>query len=388
MKKFSKHILYVNPTAIHGGAEEVLLHFMEVSQDLGYYPILVVPHEGWLTQQCRIRNIPCELLPSLPNTFTTDFWQQQFRPWLLNGFAIAQLVRKWNAVMVHSNTPRTAYHGGLGARFAKVKAITHVHDIVNIPYSSSMKARLLHTLTDWTIVPSNAVAEALIDVAPQFQSRIQTLYNGWDISIYQNVVSANLQALFNIPEDALVIGSVSAMTPWKGQDILIDAFCVIYNQNPQSRLIIVGSSQGSLQQDLYEQQLHQQVHEAGLQNVVIFTGWREDVWSLIKSFDIFVHVPTKPDPLPTVVLHACALGSTIVASSIGGIPEMIIDDVTGVLVPPSNAKVLSDELLTLSDHADKRLKMKQSSQQYFLDKFSRQIMRNNLGKIYSKVLKF
>jgi len=379
-------VLYVNPTSIHGGAEEVLLHHMTVAQELGYQPVLVVPASGWLTDRCRTEGIPCELLPSLPDAVTSDHWSYQLRPWPLNAIAIAQFVRKWSAVLVHSNTPRTAYHGGLGARLSGVKAVTHVHDIVQLPYAVRPKAWLLFQLTDWTLVVSQAVERAVINYAPKFRSCIQTLYNGWDLSLYHHVLAADIRTLFQVPHTSVIIGTVAAMTPWKGQDVLIEAFRLLRMQVPYVHLIIVGGSQGGKRQSAYEAQLHQQVIDAGLGDAVTFTGWREDVWAWMKSFDIFVHVPIAPDPLPTALLHACALGSTIVASAIGGIPEIVLDGKSGLLISPNDAHALCTALTRLVANPEYRAELGRQATDHFSRRFSRQQMKEGIAFVYQQCL--
>ncbi len=382
----NKPIVYVNPTAVHGGAEEALLHIMTIAKELGYQPVLVVPEQGWLTDRCRVEEIPCEILPSLPNTITTDHWFYQLAPWPLNAIAIAKFVRKWSAVIVHSNTPRAAYHGGLGARLSGAKAVTHVHDIVQLPYAVSLKAHLLCHLSDRTLVPSQAVEKVILCHAPQFRSRMQVIYNGWDIALYDQIQTANVHTLFKIPPAVIVIGTVAAMTPWKGQDILIKAFYLLRLQIPNVHLVIVGGSQGAKRQSVYESQLHQQVIDAGLSDVVTFTGWREDVWALMKSFDIFVHVPTAPDPLPTALLHACALGCTVVGSDIGGIPEIIGDGTSGILVPPVDEHALCMALIRLCADPEYRRELGQQAVRHFQQHFSRQQMKEGIAVAYQQCL--
>jgi glycosyltransferase involved in cell wall biosynthesis len=379
-------VLYVNPTAIHGGAEEVLLRIMSYARELGYRPVLVVPSAGWLTSECAQLGIPCELLPTLPDTMASETWQEQFGPWIPNALAISRLARKWRVVVVHSNTPRASYHGGLGARLAGVAAVTHVHDIVSLPYRSPIKGRLLSALADRTLVVSRAVEDAVTGFAPRLRSRIQTLYNGWDVASYAGVQPADLRALFGVPADAVVVGTVAALTPWKGQDILIDAFRHLRERVAAAHLVIVGGTQGGKAQAAYEVELHRRVAEYGLGDAVTFTGWREDVWALIRAFDIFAHVPTQPDPLPTSVLHACALSRAVVASHIGGVPEIVLDGVGGVLVPAGDAAALARALEELAADPRRRAALGQQAYEHFVARFSRQQMVDGLGQIYSQCI--
>lgn len=381
-------ILYVDPTAVHGGAEEVLVGFMDCAVELGYQPVLAVPGEGWLTDRCRDRAIPYEVVEGMPDATTSERWSQQLGPWLSTARKITQLVHKWRPIIVHSNSPRVSYHGGLGARMAgSCATVTHIHDIYGTPFASPRKTRLLSYLADWLVTPSHAVEQAIVAYAPQLASRIQTVYNGWDMNIYAGVTPANAQRDFGAPQDALVVGCAAAMTPWKGQDILIEAFSTIQRDEPRAHLVIAGGVYGANREhEEHLRQLRQQVATLGLERCVTFTGWREDVWSLMRAFDVFVHAPTKPDPLPTALIHASALGCAIVASNIGGIPEIVMDGSGGLLVPAGDSRSLAVAITSLLRDAERRRSYGQGAHAHFLHRFSHRQMREGLTAAYESSL--
>lgn len=381
-------ILYVDPTAVHGGAEEVLVGFMDCAVDLGYQPVLAVPSEGWLTDRCRERDIPYEIVDGMPDATTSERWSQQLGPWLSTARKIAHLVHKWKPAIVHSNSPRVSYHGGLGARMAgHCATITHTHDMFGTPFESPRKARLLSYLADRFLVPSHAVERYVCDHAPQLAPRIQTLYNGWDMSRYNGVQPANLQREFGVPEGALVIGNAASMTPMKGQDVLIEAFSSLQADIPRAHLVIAGGVYGGNREHAeHLRRLRVQVAALGIERRVTFTGWREDIWSLMRSFDVFVHVPTMADSLPTAVIHASALGDAIVASRIGGIPEIVRDGEGGVLVPPGDAASLAHVLKLLLADPVRRGSYGQRAHAHFLERFSRRQMLDGLRTAYESAL--
>ncbi len=381
-------ILYVDPTAIHGGAEEVLVGFMECAVELGYQPVLAVPGEGWLTDRCRDRGIPYEVVVGMPDATTSERWSQQMGPWLATARKLAGLVHKWQPVIVHSNSPRVSYHGGLGARMAgHCATVTHTHDMFGTPFESPRKVRLLSYLADWFLTPSRAVEQHILEHAPRLAPRIQTVYNGWDMDVYAHVTPADLHAAFGVPRDALVIGTAAAMTPWKGQDVLIAAFASVLHDWPQAHLVIAGGVYGgNREHEAHARRLRQQVATLGLERRVTFTGWREDVWSLMRSFDVFAHVPTMVDPLPTAVIHATALGGAIVASRIGGIPEIVADGASGLLVPPGDGAALAGALSALLADPARRAAYGHAAQARFRERFSHRQMREGLGVAYERAL--
>ena len=135
-----KTILYVNPTAIHGGAEEARLGIMRAAKNLGIYRFWLFQEPGGLTQKCEERSIAYEVLPTLPETIETEDWVAQIKTLPANALAILRLIKQHRAVLVHSNTPRASYHAGLAARIAGVHTVTHCHDIVGSPFLFQFKS--------------------------------------------------------------------------------------------------------------------------------------------------------------------------------------------------------------------------------------------------------
>jgi len=378
-------ILYVNSTAIHGGAEEALLHLVRAAAQLGHRPVLATPGDGWLPEAARASGAVTEFVSVLPEAMTTDSALAQWGPWLPSALAVARVARRHGAAIVHSNTPRTAYHGGLAARLSGARAITHCYDILGLPYASAPKAWLLDRLSDWTLTVSDAVASALVAHAPRLSGRMSTLYHGFDAARVAGSPAADLTALFGVPKDARVIVHASAMTPWKGQDVLVEAFRTVAAARADAHLVLVGGSQGSGRQDRFEETLRARVASAGLGKRVTFTGWREDWCAILAAAEIFVHAPTGPDPLPLVVLHAAALGRAIVAGRTGGIPEILGDPPAGLWVPTGDAPAMAASIeALLADPARGRALGARARERAGL--FSIERMTTALAGVYDRLL--
>lgn len=379
-------ILYVNPTAIHGGAEESLLVMMNAIRDQAIEPVLIVPNQGWLTQRCSEIGIPFEVLYGLPNPLAINTFSSQARIWIPNALAIARFARRHRAVLIHANTPRTAYQAGLGARLARLPCIVHVHDADPefLPYSKLRHRLVLTLLSDHFIAVSAATAEVLRTLLPGLHPRISVVYNGMPKQFYEDACQTDIRAELRLPSDTLLIGSISALSPWKGQDVLIRAFPAVHTRFPQARLLIVGGSQGAASQEQFAAYLRTLVAELGLNDVVHFTGWREDVVSIMRALDLFVHAPTRLDPLPTVVIHACAVGCLIVAARIGGIPEIVEDGISGLLVPPRDSAALSVAIIQALANRERLAPMRHNARQRFLQRFSVPQMIDGLLEVYKR----
>lgn len=151
---------------------------------------------------------------------------------------------------------------------------------------------------------------------------------------------AAARAALGLPEAALVIGCIGRLVALKNHRLLLDLVPALRRQHPALRVVIVGD--GELAAPLQEQ-----VRSLGIADAVILAGPRSDVDSLLPAFDIFA-LPSLTEGLSIALLEACASGLAIVATAVGGNPEIVRDGETGLLVAPADAEALRDALLRLA----------------------------------------
>ncbi len=374
-------ILYINQTSIHGGAEEILLHVMTGIIGKGHNPFLIVPSTGWLTDKCTTAGIPYKLVPTIP-THTTRNAAEQSRNVFLNNLSLSGITKQLRADVIHVNSPRLAYHAGLAAIMTRRPLIVHVHDIVDSPYLSCLKSIYLSIVSSATIPVSDAVKDVVC--SEHSQPDTTRIYNGVDLSIYHNINCKDVRPSYGINEEDLLIGSISAMTPWKGQDTLIQAFPEVLKEFPHAKLLIGGGARNHPEERKHENTLKQMCRQLIPEDKVVFTGWTEKAVEIIKSVDIFVHTPTRPDPFPTVIIHAMSLGKAIIASKTGGIPEMTCESEGAVLVEPGNATALSRAMLELSRDAKRRNAIAESALSLSF-RFNKQRMVDEVIGVYNRL---
>ena len=160
-------------------------------------------------------------------------------------------------------------------------------------------------------------------------SHVVTVYEGIDLHRVQAEPAANIHAEFWLPKQAPIVGAVAALTQEKGHEYLIEAAALVVREVPDARFVILG--EGELRPAL-----ERQVKELHLDKHVVLPGFRADILSFIKSFDLFV-MSSLFEGLGTSLLDAMALSKATVASDTGGIPEVVSHGETGLLVPPRDA---------------------------------------------------
>jgi glycosyltransferase involved in cell wall biosynthesis len=205
---------------------------------------------------------------------------------------------------------------------------------------------LLRKLTpkmDHLIAVSTAIERKLVDEG-RFGAPVTLIYNGVDLQRYdEQQPCCTLREEYGLPAEGPLVGVVARLEPEKGHPTLIDAWPRVLEAFPTATLLIVG--EGSRREALEEQ-----ARELGVPANVVFTGRRDDVPAVTAALDVAV-LPSYREAQGLSILEAMALSRPVVASNVGGIPEMITDGVTGLLVPSHDAVSLGNAIVRLlRDH--------------------------------------
>jgi glycosyltransferase involved in cell wall biosynthesis len=188
------------------------------------------------------------------------------------------------------------------------------------------------------ITASAAIAEMLHEDGIE-RDRITTIHEGVDIERVQQLPPANIHEEYWLPVGVPVVGNIAALVPHKGQKYLVDAAVLLRRQIPDAHVIILG--EGELRAAL-----ERQVKELHLEKHVLLPGFRGDVLALLKAFDVFV-MSSVTEGLGTSLLDAMAAARPIVATRAGGIPEVVVNGETGLLVPARDARQLANAIARL-----------------------------------------
>jgi glycosyltransferase involved in cell wall biosynthesis len=206
--------------------------------------------------------------------------------------------------------------------------------------------------------------------------RIAVVHDGVNVSYIDRQPVADVRAAFWLPHGAPVIGNVAALAHHKGQRHLIDAMALLVGRQPDARLIIVG--EGELRGALEEQ-----VKVLGLDRHVTLAGFREDVLSLMKSLDLFV-MSSVTEGFGSAILEAMTCGRAVVGTRAGGIPEVVDDGVTGLLVAARQPEALAEAMGRLLTDADRRASMGRAGRARVLSAFSVDALVGGIIAVYER----
>lgn len=264
--------------------------------------------------------------------------------------------------------------GGAGHRRPYVVSTVHSSRIRSTEDREHLRDLTSHM--DQLIAVSKAIERKLVE-EERVQTPVRLIYNGVDLSRYDHQQPCcTLPEEFGMEPGSQIVGVVARLEPEKGHPTLLEAWPTVLREVPDAYLLIVG--EGSRRETL-----EAQARELRIAHRVVFTGRRDDVPAVTAALDVAV-LPSYREAQGLSILEAMALSRPVVASNVGGIPEMITDGVTGLLVPPHDADALAGSIVRLlRDHpyADT---LGRAGHDQVHDRFCIQLMVNAVQDIYEE----
>jgi glycosyltransferase involved in cell wall biosynthesis len=267
------------------------------------------------------------------------------------------LLRKEKFDIVHARTSKAGFLGRLAAKLVGVPIIIYTpHGHVFFGYFSTLKTkifilleRIASPLADKIVALTNGEKEDYISYKIASERKLATICSGTDLNKFKELSldeKLRTKKELRIPENSLVVGTVGRLVPVKGPEFLIEASKIIISKYPDTYFLFAGD--GELRQSL-----EMKARQMGVNKNIIFLGWRDDVPKIISIFDIFV-LPSLNEGMGRVLVEAMALHKPIVASRIGGIPDLVSHSKNGFLVPPKNTMELAKYIMVLLEDRRKR----------------------------------
>jgi glycosyltransferase involved in cell wall biosynthesis len=234
-------------------------------------------------------------------------------------------------------------------------------------------SRWKYSQVDCFIASTRVVAERLAQDGIR-RDRIVVVNEGVDVERIERLSPARVHAEFYLPTQAPGVGNVAALVPHKGHQHLIEAAALVVRAVPDVRFVIVGDGE-------MRESLEQQIHHHHLERHVFLAGFRPDAVELTKAFDLFV-MSSLTEGMCTPLVDAMAAGRAVVATAVGGIPEVVVDGVTGVLVPPRNPQRFAHEVIRLLNDGSLRSRMGAAAARLARERFTVEQMVAGTAAVY------
>ncbi|MBI4056167.1 MAG: glycosyltransferase [Elusimicrobia bacterium] len=322
------------------GGERQVLYLAEYLRRQGHENIIVC-REGYpLHKEAVSKNFKTLCLP---------FWMEwdPFSAWKLR-----RVIQKNPHAIAHAHTGHAAALAFLATR--GTNALRVVHRRVDFSVSNFLSLRYKYLSADRVITVSKAIQKILLQQIPTTcrasvvhdgfpYEKIKMVYSGIDSlaapTKRRNLFRQNLAKEFHLHPDWVWIGNLAALVPHKNQKTLIEALPSVLQKIPQTHLLLAGEGP-----DLKE--LIQLRKKLGLENHIHFLGFQKNPFDILKCLDVFV-IPSWGEGMGSVLLEAMAAQIPIVGTTAGGIPEVVLHNHTGLLVPPREPLSLSRAILEM-----------------------------------------
>jgi glycosyltransferase involved in cell wall biosynthesis len=287
--------------------------------------------------------------------------------------------------VVHTHLGNADLLGGVAARSLRMPALSTIHasdwrTAGDDGAADYVKTRLMalarRRCTARVIAVSEGARRSYIEGGWDVPEHVVTVYNGL-ARAQQPGAGRAVRAELGVDEGDLLVVTVSALRPEKAHDVTLAAIAALRERFPSLRLVIVGDGPARAEVERAA---------APLGDAVVFAGYRSDVMAVLDAADVLVN-PSRTDAFPTALLEAMAAGVPVVATDVGGMPEIVDQGQTGVLIEaPPHPRRLAEALVPLLDDRDLRLALGERARQRFSERFAADRWAERLHAVYEDVV--
>ncbi len=358
--------------------EVFLIHGFTLESNMGPKENEAVQHD---LAMARDKGVRISVIPSLVRrlSFTND---------ILAFISIYRLIKRIKPHIVHTHTSKAGVLGRLAAYLAGVPIIIHTpHGHVFHSYYGLILTNIFvfaekisSFTTDMIVALTEKEKDEHMEKGIASTKKYTIIHSGVKLDYFANMridIKARKKEL-EIPPGYNVVGTIGRLVPIKGYKYLISAAKKIVEEVDKTVFVIVGDGYLKLELEKYAEAL-------GVRKNIIFTGWRADSSDILYLFDIFV-LPSLNEGMGRVIIEAMALGKPVVASSVGGILDLIKDSKNGILVPPRNSDALGNAILQLIRNKDLAEELGNNGKAMVYPEFDISVMLKKIENLYESLL--
>ncbi|HEX8751303.1 MAG TPA: glycosyltransferase family 4 protein [Nitrospira sp.] len=371
----ARRILYIHGIDSIGGAERDLLAMLNRLNRAEWEPHVACPSGGPLHGLVSGASIAHHSLVLSP-------WRKWFSPFVrwLGVNNLRTLLKQLQPALIHVNDIWWVPHTIRAVRNftpRRIPIVAHVRQEIE----PEKVSRYYLDQADAVIAISKQVEQALIAGGVAARS-VRTIYSGLDLSNVHRSGSDYQEARFKLglSPDAVLLGTVANLFPRKGYDVMLRALPMILKDEPSTQYMILGTGERE-----YEQTLRELSKELGIAHCVHFYGFQDPVRPFLEAMDLYVH-PARMEGFGIAVIEAMAAGKAVVATRIGGLPEVVDDGQTGLLVASDSPEALSTAVVSLLRNKIRRQEMGERGLKLVCERFDLKVSVGAMEQLYRHVL--
>ncbi len=368
-KGVAEKVLYISYSLDIGGLEVFLLELSKGLDRRKFSPVVCsLSPGGELRTEFARHDIPVHDVPKKSGVDLSVAWR------------LARLCRANGIRIIHTHNYSTWLYGVLSRLFGSGVRVVHTeHSCVDkTKYRRLLAERALSYGTNSLVAVSEAVGGFLRDRVKVGCRDFAVIPNGVDLNHFQRPVDIlKKRRSLNIPPGHSVIGIVARLAPVKNHKMLLSAFAVVAQKSSDTTLMIVGDGELRAELEGFSKGL-------GISNV-LFLGARRDIAELLRVMDVFV-LCSKSEGHPVTLLEAMASGRAVVATSVGGVKEVVRHGQNGLLVEPEDVKGLAGAIASIIEAPEFAHFLGSNAMKDVVEKYSAKAMIKRYEEVYSRIL--
>lgn len=294
--------------------------------------------------------------------------------------ALAKALRGARPDLVHTNTLKAHMLGCVAARFLGLPLVWHVRDILEPGGALTWLGRAGRFARPRVIAISQAVRDQFEGCALD----IEIIYNGIPLDRFTPAeADPALREQLGLAPGARAISVVGRLTPWKGHRTILQALPGILEAHPAAVLLVVGEV--AFWETDYLGELQTYAEQLGVAHAVRWLGFRDDVPRILALSDVFA-LPSENEPFGRAIIEAMAVGRPVVATRSGGVPEIVREGETGLLVEPGSAEQLGEAIVRLLSDESLAIRLGQAGLLRAREAYDARRVASMVQALYDRIL--
>ncbi|MBI5189863.1 MAG: glycosyltransferase [Nitrospirae bacterium] len=359
-----------------GGGQRSLYLLVKHIDKSRFKPVVAVPETGDLSRALEALGVRTVVMPFPRIRGIAGILRYRRRADMLAG-----LIKDEGVQIVHTDSVRETFYAASACRATGARLVWHIRD--DLP--GAPLPRLMVRVADRLLVPRcDTVVLASAAMGARFgagsSAKFRVVHNGVELEGFGGPRSGALRSELGIGPDVFVVAEVAAITPRKGQDLLIRAAAHVKEAGVPMHVVLAGQDDGG-----HVETLRALADGLGMTESVHFLGDREDVPEILGGSDALA-LPSRREAMPRSVIEAMAAGLPVVASDAGGAREAVVEGVTGYIVPCDDYRALADRLMRLAANPELRSGMGERGRQRAMEMFDVAVKTREIEAIYEGLL--
>ncbi len=347
----------------------------------GVATAVALQRAGPVSESLRARGVPVHIVPELIETLDRDPAGRPSLPSVVPNLfglgpgvqALRRIARDHGASLVYSHGSWPNHLAAEATRARRGHALGAVWHLHVAPSASNLIAARVMARRG-RVRAIIGVSRAVLEPYARLGPPAEVIPNGVDLEACGRAAAAPLlRARLGLPAQAFVFGYAGRLVAAKGIDAMVEAAISVLRRREAAHFVLLGGNSAASRRNRLGEVRHA-FEAAGVAGRAHLPGYVPDALGWIAGFDVALTPSVYPDPCPLAVLEALALGVPVIASAVGGIPDLVEDGRTGLLLPPGDAGALAEAIIALADQPARRAAMAANARRVAHGRFGEQMM--------------